>query len=162
MPATNITSAVRYYRRGITKVSWVPTVADKESPTRTELDAGTELSLEVGEIEGWQVTSNVIETPSLGSLFDSKINGSITANDSSLTMYASQSGEDVRTLLTRGSNGYVVWMDTGDTATELMDVFPVRVLSQGKIRSLDDAAKIQVQFAVTSEPAENIEIPAIV
>lgn len=162
MPATNITTAVRYYRRGVTKVSWVPTVADKESPTRTELDAGTELSLEVGEIEGWQVTSNVIETPSLGSLFDAKINGSITADDSSLTMYASQSGEDVRTLLTRGSNGFIVWMDTGDTTDELMDVFPVRVLSQGKIRSLDDAAKIQVQFAVTSEPAENIAIPATV
>lgn len=162
MPATPITSAVRYYRRGVTKVSWVPTIADKSSPTRTELDAGTELSLEVGEIEGWQVTSNVIETPSLGSLFDAKINGSITADDSSLTMYASQSGEDVRTLLTRGSNGFIVWMDTGDTATELMDVFPVRVLSQGKMRTLDDAAKIQVQFAVTSEPAENVAIPATV
>jgi hypothetical protein len=159
--ASPITPAVRYYRRGVTEVLWVPTIAAKDSPTRTELDAGTALSLEVGEVDGWQVTSNVIETPSLGSLFDAKINGSITADDSSLTMYQSQNGEDVRTLLTRGTNGFIVWMDEGDTSTGLMDVFPVRVLSQGKIRNLTDAAMIQVQFAVTSEPVENVAIPTV-
>ncbi|KAF4408656.1 phage tail tube protein [Streptomyces lycii] len=162
MAATPITAAVRYYRRGTTKVSWVPTIADKSAPTRAELDAGTELSVEVGEVDGWQVTSEVTETPSLGSRFTSKIDGPITADDSSLTMYASKQGDDVRTLLTRGTDGYVVWMDEGDVAANLMDVFPVRVLSQGKIRSLDDAAKIQVQFAVTSEPAENVAIPPTV
>ena len=160
MAATPITSAVRYYRRSVTEVIWVPTIADKSAPTRTELDAGTALAVEVGEVDGWQVTSNVIETPSLGSTFDAKINGSTTADDSSLTMYQSKSGDDVRTLFIRGTDGFIVWMDEGDTEDALMDVFPVRVLSQGKIRSLDDAAKIQVQFAVTSEPVENIAVPA--
>lgn len=162
MAATPITESTRYYQRGVTKVSWVPTIADKSSPTRIELDAGTELSVEVGEVDGWQVTSEVTETPALGSRFTAKVDGPITADDSSLTLYASQDGEDVRTLLTRGTNGYIVWMDGGDVATQPMDVFPVRVLSQAKIRSLDDAAKIMVQFAVTSEPAENVAIPATV
>lgn len=159
MTATPITSSTRYYRRGVTEVLWVPTVAVKTAPTRAELDAGTALSLEVGEVDGWQVTSEVIETPALGSLFNAKINGAISADDSSLTMYASQNGTDVRSLLTRGTNGFVVWMDEGDTAGRTMDVFPVRVLSQAKIRNLDDAAMVQVQFAVTSEPAENVNIP---
>lgn len=162
MTATPITPATRFYVRGISKVSWVPTIAAPASPTRTELDAGTELSMETAEVDGWQVTSNVIEVPALGSVFDAKINGSTTADDSSLTMYASQDGEDVRTLLIRGTRGFIVWMDTGDVAGNLMDVFPVQVLSQGKVRSMDDALKVQVQFAVTSEPQENVAIPASV
>ncbi|MFD6684179.1 phage tail tube protein [Micromonospora parva] len=160
MPATPIASAVRYYRRGLSKVSWVPTIANKAAPTRAELNAGTELSVEVGAVEGWQIVSAVVETPSLGSKFDAKIDGAISADDSSLTLYASQTGTDVRDLLSRGTNGYVVWMDEGDTPGRKMDVFPVRVLSQGKIRNLEDAAQVQVGFAVTSEPAENVTIPA--
>lgn len=160
MAATPITSSTKYYRRGVTEVVWVPTIAVKSAPTRAELNAGTALSLEVGEVNGWQVTSEVKETPVLGSLFNAKINGPISADDSSLTLYASQNGQDVRTLLPRGTNGYVVWLDEGDTAGQTMDVFPVRVLSQTKVRDMDDAAKITVQFAVTSEPAENVAIPA--
>jgi hypothetical protein len=160
MPATPIASSVRYYRRGLTKVSWVPTVADKAAPIRAELDAGTELSPETGAVEGWQIMSAVVETPTLGSKFNAKIDGAISADDSSLTLYASQSGTDVRDLLQRGTNGYVVWMDEGDTPGRTMDVFPVRVLSQVKLRTLEDAAQVQIQFAVTSEPEENVTIPA--
>lgn len=162
MTATPIQAATRYYRRGLTKVIWVPTIAAQATPTRTEIDAGTELSPEVGEVEGWQVTSGVTETPALGSRFDAKIDGAISADDSSLTLYASQDGDDVRTLLTRGTNGFVIWMDEGDVPAQTMDVFPVRVLSQGKVRDLNDAAKINVQFAVTREPSENVTIPAAV
>lgn len=160
MPATPIASAVRYYRRGLTKVSWVPTIADKQAPTRSELNAGTELSVEVGAVEGWQIVSAVLETPTLGSKFNAKIDGAISADDSSLTLYASQTGTDVRDLLTRGTNGFIVWMDEGDTPGRKMDVFPVRVLSQAKQRQMEEAAQVQVQFAVTSEPAENVTIPA--
>ncbi|MEU3899736.1 hypothetical protein [Streptomyces sp. NPDC045251] len=160
MPATPIASSVRYYRRGLTKVSWVPSIANPASPTRTELDAGTELSVEVGAVEGWQVTSEVVETPALGSKFNSKIDGPISADDSSLTLYASKTGTDVRDLLQRGSDGYVVWMDEGDTPGRTMDVFPSRVLTQSKQRNLEDAAQVTVQFAVTREPSENVVIPA--
>lgn len=160
MPATPIASAVRYYRRGLTKVSWVPTISNKAAPTRSELNAGTELSPETGAVDGWQIVSATTETPTLGSKFNAKIDGAISADDSSLTLYASQTGTDVRSLLTRGANGYIVWMDEGDTAGRTMDVFPVRVTSQVKLRTLEDAAQVQIQFAVTAEPAENVTIPA--
>lgn len=160
MSATPIASSVRYYRRGLSKVSWVPTIANKAAPTRSELNAGTELAPETGAVEGWQIMSEVVETPTLGSKFNAKIDGAISADDSSLTLYASQSGTDVRDLLTRGTNGYIVWMDEGDTPGRGMDVFPVRVLSQVKLRDLENAAQVQIQFAVTSEPEENVVIPA--
>ena len=160
MPATPITESVRYYRRGVSRVLWVPTIANRQSPTRVELDAGTALELEVGEVDGWQVTSETVEAPALGTRFNAKVAGPISADDSSLTMYASQDGEDVRTLLPRSTSGFIVWMDEGDVPTQTMDVFPVTVMQQSKPRGLDALGMIQVQFAITREPAENVTIPA--
>ncbi|MGW0131891.1 phage tail tube protein [Streptomyces sp. NPDC003299] len=159
MPATSITPSVRYYRRGVTKVLWVPTIANKNSPTRAELDAGTALEAETGAMSGWQTTSETVATPALGSRFTPVVGGAITAADSSLTFWASKDGEDVRSLLVREANGFVVWMDEGDVPTQTMDVYPVTVTSQAKVRELDQAAQIMCQFAITSEPAENVTIP---
>lgn len=158
--ATPIQASTRYYRRGITKVLWVPTIANKQSPTRTELNAGTALEAETGAMAGWQTTSETVATPALGSRFTPVVGGAITAADSSLTFWASKDGDDVRTLLTREAAGFIVWMDEGDVPTQTMDVYPVTVTSQAKVRELDSAAQIMAQFAITSEPAENVTIPA--
>ncbi|MFI7394012.1 phage tail tube protein [Streptomyces tendae] len=162
MVATPIQASTRYYRRGITKVLWVPTIANKQAPTRAELDAGTALDVEVGAMSGWQTTSGTVPTPALGSRFTPVVGGEITASDSSLTFYASKTGDDVRTLLTRETPGFVVWMDEGDVPAQPMDVYPVTVTAQTKIRELDQAAMIMCSFAITSEPAENVDIPAAV
>ncbi|WP_255951545.1 phage tail tube protein [Streptomyces odontomachi] len=158
--ATPIPASTRYYRRGVTKVLWVPTIANKLSPTRTELDAGTALEGETGAMAGWQTTSETVATPALGSRFTPVVGGAITAADSSLTFWASKDADDVRTVLVREAAGFVVWMDEGDVATQTMDVYPVTVTSQAKVRELDSAAQIMAQFAITSEPAENVTIPA--
>lgn len=160
MSATPIAAANRYFRRGVTKAYWCPTIADKNAPTRVELNAGTDLSNEVAAIEGWMVQSETIPTPALGTTFDAKINGVTSADDSSLMFYADSTSVDVRQLLPRGTNGFVVWLDEGDVAGRTMDVFPVRVISAPKQREMDNASQIQVQFAVTAEPTENVAIPA--
>lgn len=158
--ATPINASVRYYRRGKTKVLWVPAIASKAAPTRTELNAGTALEGETGAMSGWQTTSATVGTPALGSRFTPVVGGEITAADSSLTFWASLDGDDVRSLLTREATGFVVWMDEGDVEGRTMDVYPVTVTSQAKVRELDSAAQIMAQFAITSEPAENVSIPA--
>lgn len=158
--ATPINASVRYYRRGITRVLWVPTIANKNAPTRSELDAGTALEAETGAMSGWQTTSSTVPTAALGSRFTPVVGGEITASDSSLTFWASKDGDDVRSLLVREATGFIVWMDEGDVPTQTMDVYPVTVTSQAKVRELDTAAQIMAQFAITSEPAENVEIPA--
>ncbi|MFJ1581555.1 hypothetical protein [Streptomyces sp. NPDC088182] len=158
--ATPINASVRYYRRGTTRVLWVPTIANKNSPTRIELDAGTALEGETGAMAGWQTTSEVFPTPALGSRFTPVVGGAITAAESSLTFWASKDGDDVRALLLREAVGFIVWMDEGDVPTQTMDVYPVTVTSQAKVRELDSAAQITAQFAITSEPAENVTIPA--
>ncbi|MEH0547286.1 hypothetical protein QA802_30635 [Streptomyces sp. B21-105] len=158
--ATPINASIRYYRRGTTKVLWVPTIANTSAPTRVELNAGTALEGETGAMAGWQTTSATVPTPALGSRFTPVVGGEITAADSSLTFWASKDGDDVRTLLNREDTGFIVWMDEGDVEAQTMDIFPVTVTSQAKVRELDQAAQIMAQFAITSEPAENVAIPA--
>ncbi|MFE9936317.1 phage tail tube protein [Streptomyces hirsutus] len=158
--ATPIQASTRYYRRGVTKVLWVPTIANLQAPTRAELDAGTELADEVSAMSGWQTTSGTVPTPALGSRFTPTVPGEITAADSSLTFWASKTADDVRILLVREAVGNVVWMDEGDVPDQTMDIFPVSVMSQAKVRELDGASQIMAQFAITREPAENVTIPA--
>lgn len=160
MAATPMAATTRYFRPGTTVILWVDTIADKNAPTRVEIDAGTDLSAEVFQINGFQVSSAALPTPDFGSRFSSSIGGEITAPDSSLVTYADVTSVDIRTVISRDDNGFIVIMDEGDVATQLMDVYPVRVGSVGKLRPREDPARHQSDFFVTSEPAENVAIPA--
>lgn len=162
MATPALSTSTRYFDPEVTKCYFVPTIATKSAPTRTEMDAGTDLSAEIADLSGWMVAGEAIPTPDLGSKFTSSIDGRVQAEDSSLTFYASDDGVDVRAVLPRGTNGFILWMDGGDVPANKMDVFPVRVLSNGKMRNLsNEAAKIQVQFTITSTPAENVAVPAL-
>ncbi|WP_067967531.1 phage tail tube protein [Nocardiopsis trehalosi] len=160
MAATDIAPVTRYFNPAITRVLYVLTIASKAAPTRVELDAGTDLSNEIAELSGFQVTSGQIPTPDLGRRFTSSIPGRTSADDSSITFYADEAGEDVRSLLPRDTEGFIVIMDGGDVTGQPMDVYPIRVASVGKMRSVgDEAARLQIQFSITSEPAEDVAIP---
>ena len=160
MPAGAITASTRYFRPGLTHVSYLPACANIASPTRAELNAGTDLSPEISDANGWQVESNFLDVPDLGSTFTAKLAGRTAAADSSLTFYASSNSVDVRALLPRGTSGFIVWLDESDIAGRKCDVFPVTVGSAPKDRSLEDPAKIVINFACTRVPAENVTIPA--
>lgn len=160
MTATPITASDRYYRQGVSKCVWVPTIATLASPTRSEINAGTDLSDEISAVSGWEVTGNTEDAPALGSVFIGKVSSTTTAGDSSLTFYADSTSTDVRTLLARGSSGYIIWMWEGDIATHLADVFPVKVTSVPKQTDVTSVAQLMVNFAITREPAENVTIPA--
>lgn len=161
MAATPIATVDRYFPTGITKYYWIPDILDPENPTRAELDAGTDLSPQIAEVDGFTVSSDEIEVPDINSRFTSKIGGRISADDSSLVMYANRNGVDVRALLPRGEAGFVGRLGGGDVAAYKMDIFPVTVISLSKAFGTDDeAAQITVQFSVSSEPIEDVAIPA--
>lgn len=159
MSATPITTSNRYYRQGISKVLWVPTIATLASPTRSEINAGIDLSPEVTAASGWDVTGNTEDTNALGSAYIGKVPSTTTSSDSSLTFYADSTSVDVRQLLVRNSSGNVIWMDEGDVAGYLMDIFPVRVTGVPKQRDITSVAQIMANFAILRQPAENIAIP---
>lgn len=163
MATPSITRSTRYTSAGVTKVYYLPTVAATNlTPTRPEMNAGTDLSLEVADWAGWTVTSNKIETPDLGSLFTGQIPGKTTAADSSITFYASKDGNDVRGLLPRNTSGYVMFCDGGDIAANKAAVYPVTVMSNAFERAVKgtEADKIMVQFSITHQPSEGVTVPA--
>jgi hypothetical protein len=156
-----ITASVRYFDVGTTKIYYAPTIANTASVTRAELNAATDLSREVADIDGWSVSGTEIEVPDFATRFTAKIAGRIEASDSSLTFYASQNSADVRALLPRDTSGFIIWLDGGDVPTQKMDVYPVKVRAVSKMRSAgSEAARIQIQFSITREPTENSTIPA--
>ena len=160
MPASNIVASTRYARFGVTRVVYALSVATYTSPTRAEINAGTDLSNEVAEISGFQVNANFIDTPDLATSFTAKIAGRNTADDSSLTMYASTNSTDVRGILPRGTTGYLMWFDEGDVAGRKFDIYPITVGSVAHERSTDDTpARLIVQVAITRIPAENVTVP---
>lgn len=161
MAAPNITASTRYIHPGVTRVVFATTVSNINSPTRGEINAGTDLSNEVAEASGWEVSSANKDAPDLGRVFTGKVIGRTSAGDPMLGMYASVTGADVRALLPRGTSGFVLLMWGGDVAGNKMDVYPVRVSGNPKPLGTDDEpARVGVQFAVTSQPAENISVPA--
>lgn len=161
MPATAVAASVRFTARGLTKCYWVATIANKSAPTRSELNAGTDLSPQLADASGWSVSSEMIPTPDLATRYTSTIPGSITAEDSSLTLYMSKDGVDSRTLMARDAVGYIVWLDGGDTASYKADVYPVTVSSVSKQRSVsgEDPDTLVFSYAITAQPAENVTVP---
>src|SRR6266705_1774674 len=127
MPPSPLSATTRYIPPGTRKIYWVTTIATYTAPTRAELNAGIDLTAEVAEISGFTTTSDTTETPDLSTRFTAKIPGRITADDSSLSFYASSNSSDVRTVLPRDTAGFVVILWEGDVTGQRMDVFPAKV-----------------------------------
>lgn len=158
---TPLATSTRYFDVGTTKIYFLDTIAAGTLiPTRSEITAGTDLTGEVADMEGFSVTAEEIEVPDFASLFTSKIGGRTSADDSSMTFYASKSGTDVRQELPLGTNGYIVFMDGGDVTGQSMSIYPVRVRSTPMQRSTSDAARVQIQFSITRPPKEFAATPA--
>jgi hypothetical protein len=162
MAATVISAAQRYTSRGFTKIYWCPAIANIAAPTRAELNAGTDLSPQVMDGSGFTVSSDQIDAPDMGSRFTSKIGGAITADDSSLTMYASKTGLDARQLMPQDQLGFIVILYYGDVPGQKMDVWPVTVASVAKQISFQggDPDTLVFSYSPSAVPSSTVTIPA--
>jgi hypothetical protein len=159
MVATPIAATSRYIPPGTTRYYWVATISNYLSPSRAELNAGSDLTAEVQAVSGFATSSDQQDTPDLGTRFVSKIPGRITADDSSVTLYASSNSADARTLMPRDAAGFIVIFPEGDVTSQKMDVFPVKVTGVPKSRDVENPATMTFQYAITKVPAENVTIP---
>ena len=163
--ATAIPQSTRFFQPGISEYVFIPTIASTSLvPTRAEITAGDNLTGEIADVSGWNVQSNQIDTPDMGTRFVSQIGGRTTAPSSSLTFYGSDDSVDVRTVLPRDTTGFMMIADGGDNGiTSKADIFPVIVTSLGKVRGAgDNAHQLTATFAITAEPAEDVTLPALV
>jgi len=155
-------TSTRYYAPLVTKIWFLPAIAAATlAATRLELTAGTDLSDEVADIAGWTVTGEDVPTPGLNP-FTGNVPGRTSVDASSITFYADELGVDVRGVLTPGLSGFIVIADAGDVATGVMDVFPVRVKSVGKPRTVtgSNASQVTIGFSTPRKPAQDLPIPA--
>src|SRR5690554_291076 len=159
---TPLTATERYIAPEVTKVYWVPTVADITAPERTELDAGTDLTPEIAAMSGWEVAADRVAVPDLGTRFTGRISGRVNPGDAQITFYASQDTADVRDVLARGDKGFVYIADGGDVPTQKARVFAVEVSAVTPTVDVagTEAARIMVDFSITAV-AEQVEIPAL-
>ena len=161
MAPTPLTATVRYIPPGTRKVYWLTTIASYATAvTRAEINAGIDLTNEIASMSGFTVNSASVDTPDLSTRFTAKIPGRITADDSSISFYASSTSADVRTVLPRDTVGYAVILPEGDVPTQRMDVFPAKVSSTAVDTTMEDPAQVNVQFTITRIPALNLVIPA--
>lgn len=150
----------RFFRRGVSKARFCPAVAGT-SPTRAELNAGTDLSASIAGMTGFTFENSPITTPDLGSDFDSQINGPDSAGASALNFYDDDTATAVRTSQAKGTTGYIVLMPYGDVATKRCEVWPVKSTGVNDQWGLDaSAAQFQVGYAVTGKPNQSGVIPA--
>lgn len=160
MPATAMAAASRYFQPGVTKVVVLPAIASLTAgATRAEINAGTDVSGDVASINGFQITSNQIDTPDLGGRFTKRVPGRLVADDASITFYADVAGADIRTVLSRDQNTFVGIFDGGDVAGRKADYFQVTVAAVGKVRDLEDAPRVTVAFTIR-DYGENKTVPA--
>lgn len=153
--------SARFVRRGVTKIFFLPAVADVNATTRAEITAGTDLSDKIAEVAGWSLSNQAIATPDLGSRFESSIPGTNQAADSSITFYEDLDDEEVEILLPPLAPGYIVMLRKGDKpGSNSMDTYPVRVASKSStITTGNEAARFVVAFGITGEPGLDKAVP---
>jgi len=153
-------SITRYFGVGTSQVLFCTSIASPAAPTFAELDAGTELTRDINDLSGWTTSSEFIDVPDMKTRYTGKIPGRISSEDSSFTFYndEDQGAGDVGALLPRDTEGYIVIAD-GGLASGIGDVFHVKVGSNSMVRSLDDAVKRMVSFAILDEPSEGVTLP---
>ena len=159
MVAPNISASDRFIPEGATMYYFVAAMANYLSPTRGELNAGTNLTPEVAGSGNWGIVSNAIDTPDLATTFTSQIPGKITIDGSTLNMYSDDNQADARTLMPRNTVGFIVKFPGGDISGRKMTVFPVKVGSAAEPTAFGAPTELNFSFYVTKIPAENITVP---
>jgi hypothetical protein len=149
----------RYFRRGISKVFFTLTNADYATGgdvTGAELTAGTELTNDVAEMTGFQLSNSPISTPDLQSTFTKTIIGEDTTDTPTITFYDSDASNPIRTALAKGAAGFIVLLPYGNTTTKRAEIWPIRSTGVNDEWTVgNDPARFSVQFAVTDVPVQN-------
>lgn len=149
----------KFFRRGKTKIYWVPTIASASLiPTTAEVTAGTNLTPSVADVNGFAFTNSPIDVPDLSTTFTSNIPGEDTAADSSLTFYEDTTTNTLQTTLAKGVSGYIAIFFSGTAganpaAGDKAEVWPVQSTGPTREYSMgNDPARWMVAFAMTAPP----------
>jgi hypothetical protein len=150
----------RFMRKGTTRVYFVPTIVNLTAPTVAEINAGTELTGQIAEVNGFSFANNPIDTPDMGTAFVSKIPGEDSVDTSSFRFYEDKTSNPIRTVLAKGTIGYIVFFPSGTVGAnpaiaDKAEVWPVTVASNARAYSAgNEAAAYMVVLSNTAPPKD--------
>lgn len=142
----------RFFRRGTTKIAYLPAIASLDAPTSGEVAAGTDLTGAIADTAGWDFSNTPITTPDLSTTFDTQIGGPDSAGTPTMTFYDDQT-TTIRAALAKGTAGFILRQPYGSATTKRAEVFPIKTTAVNDAYTLgNEAAKFIVGFAVTAVP----------
>lgn len=147
---------------GMTRVAFVPSIANPAAPTLTELNAGTLITstLIPAGLEGFENTTADVDNTSLASTFDTTLPGRQSFSGTALVLKKQDGTDTIFVLLTTpNTNGFVVIRDGVPQATawaedDQVEVYPVRtgahsMLGRGEANSL---LRYRVPTKISAQP----------
>lgn len=171
MAGTPLSLAKPYVPRGTREFLWIPDtagLADPSTPTRAEMEAGTNITNNISEWAGFTISTSFVDAPNLASRVTGKAAGPFDIEDTSITFNASKDSADARDLFVvaltgDAQSGYMAIFPEGDGPANggpgtKMDVWPAEVGSVSSDGGIDDLARLVVSFACGS-PQLNVDIP---
>lgn len=147
---------------GMTRVAFVPTIANIAAPTTAELNAGTLLqsTLVPTGLEGFENTTADVDNTSLASTFDTKLPGRQSFSGTGLVLKKQDGTDTVFNLLSvPNTNGYIVIRDgvtesTAWAASQKVEVHPIRTATHSMIGrgEANSVLRYRVPTPITSAP----------
>lgn len=162
----------RFFRRGITKFWFVPTIASAALiPTAAEVNAGTHLTVKASptdeslkDVHGFAFANTPIDTPDVADAFTGNIPGEDKVAASSLDFYEGKTSNPIKTALAKGTKGYIVIFSGGiagatPAAADKADVWPVTCTGPRRNYSAgNEAASWTTEFAMTGAPGQDVTL----
>lgn len=152
----------KFFRRGVSKVHFLPAIADPAAPTQIEIDGGTHLSPQLASITGFGIANQPIPTPNLEERFTPNIDGpNETTGNSSMNFWDDDTATTIRTALATGTEGYVLLMPYGTGTGKRAETWQVKTTGVNDVdySTGNEAAQFQVGFVVVSEPEQDAALP---
>jgi hypothetical protein len=150
---------------------FVPTIAAQAAPTVAEIGAGTEITGVLTAVTGFSYTGTKVETPDLGTRFNTSVAGRFTAEDSTIEFYKGDDADDVERdvedLLPDGTAGYIVRFPPVEGAKPAVAaalkcaVWPVTVMANSENAPAPaEPAKFTVSFSIPRAPTKVATVAA--
>lgn len=146
---------------GMTRVAWVGAIANQNSPTAGELNAGILLQsvITADGLMGFEASTAEVETTSLASTFDTKTIGRDSYSGTGLRMKKQTSPDTAFTTLSRGTSGFIVIRrgvaeGTAWASSQAVEVYPV-TCGQRKMLApeANSVQKYEVATPITAAPS---------
>jgi hypothetical protein len=148
-----------FWRRGVTKAYFVPSIASLAAMTVAEVTAGTRLDEAINDLAGFTFNNNPITTPVLSRALDTKIPGPDQLDDSTFTFLEAKASNPLQTTLAKGTSGYIVFFPGGTAgaspaAADKYHAWPVTTTGWAPVITMGaDPATWRAGVTITDTPS---------